>query len=355
MVKEFLTRDELVELDKTFEMVPLTLDFMFKNVFTDDLDILKEFLILETGLHLNPDNTKISILNGELPKENYKEYKKTVDIYISLNDKICIDVELNNGPFNEVTSLRNELYASKLFSMLLEKGEKARKLKNKQFIQLNLNTKDLTIEHGDDVLVTYGLKSKMVYIKNKKTILKYLAFYKEKYYTLGENLERDELWLVVILSENLVELYDLLGNILTDEKRDKFIRKVIKMSNDNFILSLWEKEKMDELKELAIIEDARQRAKEEFKEAKKEVSQAKKEVNQAMKEVNEAMKEVNEAKEELKHKLQEEFNQGISQGILENQREVVINMYNKKYSLEDISDITNLSLEEVKKILEENK
>ena len=263
-MKSFLKREDLVELDKTFQMVPLTLDFMFKNIFTDDLDILKEFLILETGLRLNPDSTKITILNGELPKENYKEYKKTVDIYISLNDKICINVELNNGPFNEVTSLRNELYASKLFSLMLEKGENARKLKNKQFIQLNLNTKDLTIEHGDDVLVTYGLKSKKVYIKNKRTILKYLAFYREKYYTLGEKLSNADLWLVVILSENLVELYDLLGNLLTDLKRDKFIRKVIKMSEDNFILSLWEKEKMDELKELAIIEDGRQEKQKEI-------------------------------------------------------------------------------------------
>ena len=152
-----------------------------------------------------------------------------------------------------------------------------------------------------------------IYIKNKKTILKYLAFYKEKYYTLGENLERDELWLVVILSENLVELYDLLGKLLSNEKRDKFIRKVIKMSEDNFILSLWEKEKMDELKELAIIEDARQKAKQEVKEAKKEVKEAKKEVD-------EVKKEVEEAKKELKHKLQEEFNHGISQGIQENQQ-----------------------------------
>ena len=168
--KKILTREELEEMDKTMQIIPLTYDFMFKNVFTDDLDILKEFLILETGLRLNPDSTKITILNGELPKENYKEYKKTVDIYISLNDKICINVELNNGPFNEVTSLRNELYASKLFSLMLEKGENARKLKNKQFIQLNLNTKDLTIEHGDDVLVTYGLKSKKVYIKNSYSL-----------------------------------------------------------------------------------------------------------------------------------------------------------------------------------------
>ena len=93
--KTILTREELEEMDKTMQIIPLTYDFMFKNVFTDDLDILKEFLILETGLRLNPNDTKISILNGELPKENYKEYKKTIDIYISLNDKICIDVYIS--------------------------------------------------------------------------------------------------------------------------------------------------------------------------------------------------------------------------------------------------------------------
>ena len=100
------------------------------------------------------------------------------------------------------------------------------------------------------------------------------------------------------------------------------------MSNDNFILSLWEKEKMDELKELAIIEDARQRAKEEFKEAKKEVD---------------------EAKKELKHKLQEEFNQGI----LENQREIVANMHKDGLSLDLISKYVGLSISEIEKLIRE--
>ena len=37
--------------------------------------------------------------------------------------------------------------------------------------------------------------------------------------------------------------------------------------------------------------------------------------------------------------------------ILENQREIVLNMYNKKYKIEDISEITNLSVLQVKEIL----
>jgi len=43
--------------------------------------------------------------------------------------------------------------------------------------------------------------------------------------------------------------------------------------------------------------------------------------------------------------------QGISQGISQTKKEMVINMYNKNYKLEDICDITNLNIEEIKKII----
>ena len=255
-MNKFLTREDLVKLDKELKMIPLTYDLMFKNVFTDDLDILKEFLILETSLDLDPKETSITLLNNELSKENKNEYKKTIDIYISLNDNVNINCELNNSNFNEAYSLRNGIYESKLFSMMLEKGEKPKDIIDKKLIQLNLNTKDLNINYGEDILMTYGIKTGNFYLKNKKTILKYLAYYKKMYYTFDIKLNKDELWLVVILSEKFTELYDLLGELLTDEKRDKFIRKVIKMSKDTFILSEWEKEKMDELKELARLKDA---------------------------------------------------------------------------------------------------
>ena len=114
VTKSFLTRDDLVKLDKELKLVPLTFDKMFKSVFTYDLDIFKEFLILETNLDLDIESTNISLLNNELPKGIIKEYQKTIDIYVSLNDNTRIDVELNNASYNDLLSIRNSLYESKL-------------------------------------------------------------------------------------------------------------------------------------------------------------------------------------------------------------------------------------------------
>ena len=319
-MNKLLTRDELVKYDQEHQMIPLTMDLMFKNVFTDDLDILKEFLILETGLDLDIKKTNLTILNNELPKENMKEYKKTIDIYVVLNDKVNINVELNDSSFNEVLSLRNGMYESKLYSMLLEKGEKPEDLVNRKLIQLNLNTKDASVKYGEDILVTYGVKTGNFYLKNKQTILKYLAYYKNLYYNFDINLSKSELWLVVILSKNFTELYDLLENLLTNEKREKFIRKVMNMSKDTFILSEWEKDKMDRLKELARLEDAKI--------------------------------EGHEAGYSEGHSSG--YSEGLEQGIQENKKEIVLNMFANGLSLEMIAKCTNLTIQKINKILSEN-
>lgn len=84
--------------------------------------MLKRFLneVLELNLDLNKCNIKI--LENELPKENKTEYNKIVDIYVLLNQKIHIDIEINRSNFNKV-KLRNYLYDNKLYSMLLETGD----------------------------------------------------------------------------------------------------------------------------------------------------------------------------------------------------------------------------------------
>ena len=42
----------------------------------------------------------------------------------------------------------------------------------------------------------------------------------------------------------------------------------------------------------------------------------------------------------------------MEQGIFKNQKEIVWNMYNKNYKTEDISEITNLSVLQVKEIID---
>ena len=308
VTKSFLTRDDLVKLDKELKLIPLTFDKMFKNVFTYDLDIFKEFLILETNLDLDIKSTNISLLNNELPKGIIKEYQKTIDIYVSLNDNTRIDVELNNASYNDLLSIRNSLYESKLFSMSLESGESIKELANKKIIQLNLNTKDLNITYGEDILMTYGIKTGNFYLKNRQIILKYLAYYKKMYYNFDIKLSKSELWLVVILSESFTELYDLLGELLSDIKRDKFIRKVIEMSKDTFILHEWEKEKMDELTKLAYEEDGHKRG------------------------------------------LEQGIQQGFTDGANHEKREIAKNLLKENVSLDLISKSTGLSHDEIEKL-----
>lgn len=49
--------------------------------------------------------------------------------------------------------------------------------------------------------------------------------------------------------------------------------------------------------------------------------------------------------------IKEEKAESFKEGIIEKQKEVVLNMYNKNFELEDISSITNLTLEEVVTII----
>lgn len=151
-----------------------------QGVFERNLDILRRFLISTLDLELNVDDTKIEILNNELLKENIREYQKRVDILVVLDDRIFINIEINRSNFEKV-KLRNMLYCDKLYSMLLETGDKITKLKDIGLYQLNLNTMDKSITYGEDVIVAYSLVNKDIFGKNKYIVLKYLEFYRNLY------------------------------------------------------------------------------------------------------------------------------------------------------------------------------
>ncbi len=47
--------------------------------------------------------------------------------------------------------------------------------------------------------------------------------------------------------------------------------------------------------------------------------------------------------------------EGVKEGLIQKEREMIINMLHKGLSIEDIKEISNLSEKEVKEIIEENK
>lgn len=71
-----ITKRFLEDTDKTTELISLTFDVAFKSIFENNLDILKEFLIITLNLDLKTEDTTIELLNNELTNENIKEYQK---------------------------------------------------------------------------------------------------------------------------------------------------------------------------------------------------------------------------------------------------------------------------------------
>ena len=132
-----LSEQYFEKLDQELKLIPITYDFAFKRLFRGNLDILRDFLKVVINLDITED-CKIRLMDGELPKENKNEKQEIIDIYVVLDGKIYVDIEMNRSKF-EIVLERNIKYKNKLSSMMPKAGEDIKIMKQKQLYQLNLN------------------------------------------------------------------------------------------------------------------------------------------------------------------------------------------------------------------------
>lgn len=234
---------------------------------------------------------------------------------VILNNKIYIDIEINRSSF-EKSKLRNALYCDKLYTTLLETGDKPVKLKDFYLYQLNLNTEDKSISYGEDMIFLYSTANKNIFIDNKIMILKYLEFYRKLYYTKFEDLSEDEIWLAALTAQSFTELNEMLSHILNDEERSRLVGEAIRMSKFNFSLCEWEVDKINDL------------MREEAKRVDRE----------------EALKEG------LEQGIEQGIEQGLEQGIEQNTKEVILSMLKRGLDETLISEIMNKSIDEINEI-----
>ena len=147
---EKINLNYLKELDKKTSIINLTYDITFKSAFQRNKNLLKDYLNSFSFINLK-QTSKIKFLNSELYKENKNEYHKIIDLYLTIDNKLFIDIELNKMPF-EIVMERNNLYLNKLSSMLLETGENIKKLKLYHLYQINLNAHKLDTDINKTVI-----------------------------------------------------------------------------------------------------------------------------------------------------------------------------------------------------------
>lgn len=288
------------QLDEKLTLVPLTYDKAFKRIFRINLDILKEFLKDVIPLEIDKE-CNIRLMDGELPKENMKEKGRIVDIYVVLDGKIYVDIEMNKSKFENVLQ-RNIKYKDKLSSMIPENDEDFKSITSTKLYQLNLNAYPFE-KILDDIIVLYGLKTHKIYSSDECMIVKSLERYRDLYYNKS-NKEKDVIWLTILTSRTFTELYELSRQILSRDKVKKLMEAAVSMSKDGFILHEWQKDKFDALVKYNEIEDAKKEGRTE----------------------------------------------GIAEGTKEKTIEIARNLLNMQMSIGDISKATGLTEDEIKSL-----
>ena len=112
----FDLKEKVTPQDSEYKMISLTMDFMFKSLFIRKPEYLKIFIIDVLKLDLLPEEIELTFVNGELPKDNYLEYKKIVDLLISINNKILLDIVVNRRYYRDV-KFRNNRYLGKMLDL----------------------------------------------------------------------------------------------------------------------------------------------------------------------------------------------------------------------------------------------
>ena len=314
------------KVEEKIQFIPLTYDYMFKKVFMEYPDILKKFLISVLKLDINPETSELIFLNSELPKTKRKEYRKTVDILVTINKVKIIDVEINTESYYDINE-RNTFYLEKIISMGVEKGTTYKETKNYYFYQLNLNVFGKDNYFKDKYFTFREEKTNELLTPNIEIIYKSLDYYYDIYYNKGEDVDESALWLILINAKNFKELESVAKKLMNEKEYNKFIKIVRDGCMDGFSLANWESEKMEYL--------VRTRAKEREERERKEKEEREKQFMKEKQQIEEREKQLMKEKQQIEEKTKE----NTIKAMLDNGLDYNI-----------ISKVSGKTIEEIKKI-----
>ena len=316
-----ITIEYLEKLDKENKFFPIMKDWYFKRFLRENPKFFCKLVNATLGLNIKVKDIKFD--STELPKENSEEYFKDVDILFHIGEYITVDIECNSRYF-ESCSERNLAYADKLYGTCYKSGTDYSEIKEYQIYQLNLNPFEKRFKrYINESIYETGEKSSKIYTKNKRIVLKYLEYYHYLYYNLGIRTE-EVVILASLISKSFKEFYLMMLNIFSKKDADDILRRMISMNINGFAVGeMWSKERYDYIaaeKEKEIIERELQDSLELGR------------------------------KDGIAIGKEQGISIGKEQGTMETKENIVNNMLRKNMSYELISEVSDMPVNEVKRL-----
>ncbi len=285
---------------KKGQKISILSDTMLKAMFQNENRIKYSAKFLSYFIDVDYDDilNNICLAKNELDKNNENDKGERCD-YVALLSDTSLNIEVNNNSSLEVLE-RNMEYAHRLYSKKIRRGEE--NYQYTQVIQFNLN--NFAFKGNDKIVDIYtvtnddniGLSNKLIFVQI------YVPNLRKKWYTKGiKSLSEEEKYILALVEMDLDKLNDLGGENIMDE----YVKEAEEVSFEGGVGEAYDKE--------WALRDQGYR-------------------------------------DGLSQGKAEGKAEGFSQGKIENKKEIAKNMLSKAMEVELISEITGLSIEEIKNL-----
>ena len=279
------------------EFYKISRDAMFKSIFCKE----ENWNILERLIE-EVINEKVKIINlsvPELPKDRITMKGKTLDVLVK-TAKGEVNIEINSET-TDYLKRRNASYIFKRYSNSTKVSEAYQKMPN--FIQINLSSKT-TFDYPRIATYTlYDKENKITFIDNLKIYEINLAKYKDFCYNRG-------------IENSIIAMIDMTYEELLKVKGDKLMEKLkdeaIELNNDDDFVKLMSDEEEERLLKNSYIQEGIEQG--------------------------------------IEKGIEQGIEKGIKEGIEQQTIELTKNMLKKNIDINQISEITGLSIDKITKL-----
>ena len=286
---------------KKDEIVPITFDYVFTNIFNNEqnIPILESFLSSYFEIPIEKIKGNVKLKNRNLTLKHKRARYKQLDLVLKLNKNI-INIELNNN-YSEGIKERNIVFICDIHASQLKISDNKYQIINST-VQINLNN----VASKKPLKESYYLKNEKGQILSKKIRIDEINLKKGRKMCYTNSETKLARWCMVLTSKNKKEFEKALGDDLMEKNvRDILISEVDKYSIDEESYGIYSNYSREELERNTLIADAK---KDGIEIGKKD---------------------------------------GIEKGKKDGTKSVAKNMLDEKLDINLISRITGLSLDEV--------
>ena len=304
---------------KENELIPLTFDIMFTEIFNnpDNICILEEFISNYLDIPLKEVTGNLKILSRRLKKEVRYDSRKEVDLLLNYKGK-KINIEMSNNKSDGVIN-RNVVYLCKIHGNQLKVGD-TNYSKINSTIQIVFNNFNI----GNELKTTWYLRNDEGQILTSKLRIDIINLVKGKdlCYTGSEKVDYLINWCKLLTTKDRENVKDISNQIMSHKSTNMLINNMSTLSEEDEMVKLYTKLSRREMEYNTYIAEATEEGYNKGHE-----------------------KGYNEGHEQG-------IEQGIERGMENESNEIIKNMLSKNMDINLISEVTNKSVEEIKKIEE---